>query len=790
MSMRISAFKPHENMRIGSFSVKNMLINFDSDVVEETTTAVQLVKVNYQEDTSASFETFPPDELQTINNLETSTAMTIHNYQNPDETPRFGFYKYAVCQQNPVRLWSYENNTKVFTETYPSNTLSLLTTLQKYQKIDSYNFATGQTLFSNKPLSCGFQGTMGRALNLSHGRGKVFQDNCRSITIDVYIVSHHDNNTVKYQTSTGQAQQTTTLSKNQEFKFTSALTSNTTDFWTVHSTEDISVFATGISQDHDTVYPAQNINDQGILTGLQNTPCITVWDTANPTGTNPTYQLIVNYSDNTIDDVYTNAGTTIALANKAYQDGFARVYLTGSTPSTVHIYCGSEGDGLGNNSTNAVPVKFLSSRIQFDNSIDNPSHIQHVAFGIQFQSGVDTIKEYETNLSFNGEATPTFIKDENPLTSSIQPDGTKLLHWRLFTDIDKHLYSTEHTTTLFYIITQIDGGEEAVTGTCDGVRSKINTTEYTIDNKKALSLNYSGLSQNIGLPSSIYDTSIFGVTTLAVFSRNNTELNNPWFKITGHNNYFSIIKYSTTNNITLMFRGTAYSSDILIPFPFSSLTNTDNHLVYGSVRQISSQEYQLHCELWSFTTKGSSTLVDTQTSTITLPFDDTHASFSETDYLVAMDTITGNPIPQYEYGSLTIAETRHYKGNFKTSDKDQLIQDIISYWEIRIPQWILVVRDYKNSTEFITSPTLYTETGGDFGDETDLTNAYSKLNSLYTNTNEFVGLTEYEFMWIPYITQGITEQNRKNPDTTDTFIHWKQDLNPCLLYTSPSPRDS
>jgi hypothetical protein len=680
MSMRIN-YENGNMLKDGGNMLKdsgNMLIPTDE---VETSTAVQLVKVSYDEDTAASFKLYPPDELQTINNLATSTAMTIHNYIDLDETPRFGFYKYTACQQNPVRIWGYENETKVYKETYPANTLSLHTTLQRYQKIDSYNFATGETLFSNKPLSCGFQGSLGRALNLSHVRGKVFQDNCRKTAIDIYIVSHYDNNTVKYQVSTSQAQQSVVLSKNQEFKFTSALSSATTDFWTIHSTEDISVFATGISQDHDTVYPAQNINSQGILTGLQNTPCITIWDIANPTNTNPTYQLIVNYSDNTIDDVYTNAGTTIALGNKNYQDAFARVYLTGSTPSTVHIYCGSEGDGLGNNSTNAVPIKFLSSRIQFDNSPDNASHIQHVAFGIQFQSGINTLKEYETTLKFNGEGVPNYIQDKSPLTSNIQPDGTKLLHYRLFTDIDKHLYSSEHTTTLFYIITQIDGGEEAITGTCDGVRSKINTTEYTINSRTALSLNYSGLSQNIGLPSTIYDTSTFGITTLAVFSRNNTELNNPWFKISGHNNYFSIVRYATTSSITLMFRGIAYPSAILILFPFSILTNSDNHLVWGSVKQTDTEEYELHCELWSFTTSGSATQVDTQTATITLPYDDTHASFSETDYLVAMDTNTGNPIDISDYGSITIGETRHYKGNFTTSDKDQLIQDIITYWE-------------------------------------------------------------------------------------------------------------
>ena len=661
----------------------NMLIS--TDVVPETTTAVQLVKVSYDEDTSVSFQTFPPDELQTINNLQTSTAMTIHNYQDPDETPRFGFYKYtAATHGTSVRIWSYENDTKVYTETYPSNTLSLLTTLQKYQKIESYTFATGQTLFSNKPLSVGFQGNTQRLMNLSHARGKVFLGNSRQAGNNIHIVSHHNNNTVKYQTSTSQNQQTITLSKNQEFTFTSALTNITFDFWTVDSTEDISVFATGGVRDHDNFFPAVNINDQGILFGLQNTPCITIWDTANPTGTNPTYELIVNYANTTTDTTYTSQGKTISLTNQTYISTFARAYLAGTTPSTVYIYASSEGDGSGSDSTAGVPVKFLSSRIQFDISIDDPSHIEHVAFGIQFTSGSSALLEYETTLGFTGEATPTFIQPIYPNTNNTQPDGTKLLHYLLGTDIDRHLYDSTNTTTLFYIITQHGSGkEEAVVGTCDGVRSVENASEYTINSRTALSLNYSGLSQNIGTAlSNIYDTTPFGITTLAVFSRNNTDMNNPWFKLSGHSSYFSIVRYSSTNAISLQFRGTTYVNDILITFNFASLTNTDNHLVWGSVKQIgATDEYELHCELWSFTTSGTGTQVDSQTATITLAYDEAHASFSETDYLVGMDVNTGNPIDKSDYASITIGETRYYKGNFTTSDKNQLIEDIITYWE-------------------------------------------------------------------------------------------------------------
>jgi hypothetical protein len=141
------------------------------------------------------------------------------------------------------------------------------------------------------------------------------------------------------------------------------------------------------------------------------------------------------------------------------------------------------------------------------------------------------------------------------------------------------------------------------------------------------------------------------------------------------------VRYSNTNAISLQFRGVTYVNDILIPFNFANPANANNHLVWGSVKQTDTEEYELHLELWEFTTGGSATQVDSQTATITLAYDDSHPSFNETDYLVAMDINTANPIDKSDYGSITIGETRLYKGNFTTADKDQLIQDIITYWE-------------------------------------------------------------------------------------------------------------
>jgi hypothetical protein len=53
------------------------------------------------------------------------------------------------------------------------------------------------------------------------------------------------------------------------------------------------------------------------------------------------------------------------------------------------------------------------------------------------------------------------------------------------------------------------------------------------------------------------------------------------------------------------------------------------------------------------------------------------AGFSYKDYVIGMDQLT-NQLDHY--GSITLAEARHYKGNFTTTDKDKLIQSIITYW--------------------------------------------------------------------------------------------------------------
>jgi hypothetical protein len=120
MSLLINSFKPNATMRLGSpLNEKTMLIDFDTNEVEEapvTTTAVKLVEVNPEADT-ITYSTYPPDELTSINNLETSTALTIHQYDVPGHAERYGFHNQASSQQDPWRIWAYHDDTKLFRQT-------------------------------------------------------------------------------------------------------------------------------------------------------------------------------------------------------------------------------------------------------------------------------------------------------------------------------------------------------------------------------------------------------------------------------------------------------------------------------------------------------------------------------------------------------------------------------------------------------------------------------------------------------------------------------------------------
>jgi hypothetical protein len=115
----------------------------------------------------------------------------------------------------------------------------------------------------------------------------------------------------------------------------------------------------------------------------------------------------------------------------------------------------------------------------------------------------------------------------------------------------------------------------------------------------------------------------------------------------------------------------------MIPFPFSSLSNASNHVVYASVRESSSETFDFYLELWSFKTAGTEALVDKKSFTVNIPYVENY-TFFQTSWISAIDNI--NTQAQDDYSSITIGQVDYYKGNHTETDRDALIQAAITYW--------------------------------------------------------------------------------------------------------------
>jgi hypothetical protein len=208
----------------------------------------------------------------------------------------------------------------------------------------------------------------------------------------------------------------------------------------------------------------------------------------------------------------------------------------------------------------------------------------------------------------------------------------------------------------------------------------INTTEVSMNNKKALNMNLTGLSYVLDVPNNVYDTHVFGITTLCVFRKESDQYNHNWVILSGHGpgkSYFSVRRQGNLNFIGIQFgmNSSVYANqdEELIPFNFSNPDSNSNFLVYGSVKAIGDNTLEFILELHQFGTN------DTDVSVVKRQFtkETNLAGFSYKDYVIGMDQLT-NQLDHY--GSITLAEARHYKGNFTTTDKDKLIQSIITYW--------------------------------------------------------------------------------------------------------------
>jgi hypothetical protein len=685
MSLLINSFKPNATMRLGSpLNEKTMLIAFDTNGVggaPVTTTAVKLVEVNPEADT-ITYSTYPPDELTSINNLETSTALTIHQYDVTGHAERYGYHNQASSQQDPWRIWAYHDDTKLFRQT-GSGAVTAWTTLAKYQKVDSYTPAIDETVFSNKAISIGMHDTY--PSQVSHARGRTFMGAVRSKIGAVRYYTLHDNTTIQYQASALSAQTTTVVAtKHTEQAFNIALVTNQQDFFTVQADKDICVYYSNAGNDLTICYPSS----QEIFLPLDANPCVFIWDRSNPTSTS-SVTLNVQYSDGTTNTVYNINARTQVLTTKQFYDGFARIFLAAGTSSDIVLNGRCYGDGAGNDQVGAVTgPQFLSTRLAIDNSVDNPQHIGPVIYGIQYSTGVDYLYMSDLILGFTGQGVLSNTVTLTATTVNTQADGVKLLVWNLpaaypiSTNFQKKEWKVDHTTTYIFGLFQKSTKEESyISGDLPLLQNVTpHAEDYTINSKTAIALNHTGISQTIGAHA-IYDTTPYGISTLVVFSRNGTDVSRSWIKLSGHgvdSSYFSVGRYAAQDYICIQFRGTAYSdtSTQMIAFPFSTLSNASNHVVYASVRESSSESFDFHLELHSFTTSGTEALVDEKSFTVSIPYVE-NSSFLETDWMSGIDNTVGN---QDDFSSITIAQVQYFKGNHTETDRDALIAGAITYW--------------------------------------------------------------------------------------------------------------
>jgi hypothetical protein len=80
MSSLITSYRKHENMRIGNFAQKTLLIDYDKDIQPPEFGDIRLVvKVSYDQDPSATIASTSDKSLLTIKNLADDTQMNTHN---------------------------------------------------------------------------------------------------------------------------------------------------------------------------------------------------------------------------------------------------------------------------------------------------------------------------------------------------------------------------------------------------------------------------------------------------------------------------------------------------------------------------------------------------------------------------------------------------------------------------------------------------------------------------------------------------------------------------------------
>jgi hypothetical protein len=268
----------------------------------------------------------------------------------------FGIYARAGMS---VSLRTYDANTIV----YKRSSVGVETVFGEYPT--PYTRIEGQTLGSNEALytksnqvvgidSTNLQDVTLRIFKM-HVRGKYFINNSRYITDNVYVLCHHDNTTIKYDTNTVSGVGTiTTATKNKYdiFEFTSG------NHWSIVSDKDISVTFHSTAYDQMIGYPA----GREIFGFSQNTATLFVLNTSDPNDTTA-YTVKYQYTNSPI--VYTipiTNGSSFALSPKNYETAAVRAWLESSVSDDIVISGSHIGDGDGVDGSTFIPREYLSRR--------------------------------------------------------------------------------------------------------------------------------------------------------------------------------------------------------------------------------------------------------------------------------------------------------------------------------------------------------------------------------------------------------------------------------------------
>lgn len=303
---------------------------------------------------------------------EDSMVATTSGY-NPD----YPNLEFGIFMRNgtTIQLRTYEENTTIYKRT--ANGFESVYGIYPipYTQIN-VALLTNESLYTKNNQVVGIDSTnMRDNLNYwkTHIRGKHFVNKSGNAADTVYILPHHDNTTIQYQTSARTSAITTVVkNKYETFSFVSS------NQWSIVSDRDISViFNNGATSYNSIGYPA----DREIFGFVQGINYVYLMNTKNMSDTN---SYTVNYQYTNSPTLYTftvqNGGQSAALTNMAYQTSAVRVWLDSDVPDGI-VICGYHySDGDGGDGSSYIPRKYLSRRFVVPSTTSSAYHRVIVSF--------------------------------------------------------------------------------------------------------------------------------------------------------------------------------------------------------------------------------------------------------------------------------------------------------------------------------------------------------------------------------------------------------------------------